>query len=85
MADAIEHPILEKFCAMRNQVGSLQSEMSSEFADVKYHINRLENAVAGIRRDEAGQEEDIARQQAYIDRLMERVQRIERRLELREE
>lgn len=77
--------MLEQFRAMRNQVASLQSEMSSEFADVKYHINRLENAVAGIRRDEAGQEEDIARQQAYIDRLMERLQRIERRLELREE
>ena len=50
MADAIEHLILEQFCAMRNQVGSLQSEMSSEFADVKYHINRLESAVAGIMR-----------------------------------
>jgi len=48
MADAIEHLILEQFCAMRNQVASLQSEMSSEFADVKYRINRLESAVAGV-------------------------------------
>lgn len=82
MADNIEHLILEQFRAMRNQVASLQSEMRSEFADVKYRINRLETAVAGIRRDEAGQAEDIARQQAFIDRLLERVQRIERRLEL---
>lgn len=82
MADNIEHLILEQFRAMRNQVASLQSEMRSEFADVKYRINRLETAVAGIRRDEAGQAEDIARQQAFIDRLVERVQRIEGRLEL---
>ena len=82
MADNIEHLILEQFRAMRNQVASLQSEMRSEFADVKYRINRMETAVAGIRRDEAGQAEDIARQQAFIDRLVERVQRIEGRLEL---
>jgi hypothetical protein len=49
MADNIEHLILEQFRAMRNQVASLQSEMSSEFADVKYRINRLETAVAGMR------------------------------------
>jgi hypothetical protein len=82
MADNIEHLILEQFRAMRNQVASLQSEMRSEFADVKYRINRMETAVVGIRRDEAGQAEDIARQQAFIDRLVERVQRIEGRLEL---
>ncbi|NEV64461.1 hypothetical protein [Thiorhodococcus minor] len=56
--------------------------MHSEFSDVKHRINRLESAVAGIRRDEAGTAEDIARQQAAIDALNERLHRIERRLEI---
>ncbi len=85
MADNIEHLILEQFRAMRNQVAGLQTEMRAEFADVKHRINRLESAVAGIRRDEAGQAEDIARQQASIDRIVERLQRIERRLELNDD
>lgn len=56
--------------------------MRSEFGDVKHRFNRLESGVAGIRRDEAGTAEDIARQQSTIDRLMERIERIERRLAL---
>ena len=70
---------------LRNQIASLQSAMQSEFADVKHRINRLETSIVGIRRDEAGTAEDIARQQASIDQLNERMVRIERRLELRDE
>lgn len=81
MADTIERLILEQFLALRNQIEGLQTEMRNEFGDVKHRINRLESAVAGIRRDEAGTAEDIARQQSIIHRLKERVDRIERRLE----
>ncbi|MBK1632175.1 hypothetical protein CKO31_15805 [Thiohalocapsa halophila] len=85
MTDNVDNLILEQLRGLRNQVSGLQGEMRSEFADVKYRINRLETAVAGMRRDEAGQAEDIARQQAFLDRLMDRIQRIERRLELSDE
>ncbi len=82
MSDNIEHLILEQFRAPRNQIEGMQTETRSEFSDVKHRINRLESGVAGIRRYEAGTAEDIARQQATIDSLTERIQRIERRLEL---
>ena len=59
MADSIEYLIVEQFRAMRNQLDGLQTEMRSEFSDVKHRINRLESAVAGIRRDEAGVSEDV--------------------------
>ena len=59
MADSIEYLIVEQFRAMRNQLEGLQTEMRSEFSDVKHRINRLESAVAGIRRDEAGVSEDV--------------------------
>ena len=85
MTDNIEHLILEQFRALRNQIAEMQTEMHTEFGDVKHRINRLESAIAGIRRDEAGTAEDIARQQATIDRLQDRIVRIERRLELRED
>jgi uncharacterized protein involved in exopolysaccharide biosynthesis len=84
MTETIEHLILEQLRALRNQVAAMQSEMRVEFGDVKHRINRLESAVAGIRRDEAGTAEDIARQQGTLDRLAQRVDRIERRLELSE-
>ncbi len=61
MTENIEYLILEQFRAMRNQIEGLQTEMRNEFSDVKHRINRLESAVARIRRDEAGMSEDIAR------------------------
>ena len=51
--------------------------MHNEFNDVKHRINRVDSAIAGIRRDEAGTAEDIAHQQAAIDRLKDRFDRIE--------
>jgi len=52
MSENIEYLILEQFRVLRNQIEGLQTEMRQEFSDVKYRINRLELAVAGIRRDE---------------------------------
>lgn len=52
MADNIEYLILEQFRLLRNQMTGFQTEMRQEFGDVKHRINRLESAVAGIRRDE---------------------------------
>jgi len=85
MPDNIEHLILEQLRALRNEISEMRSEMRSEFGDVKHRINRLESGVAGMRRDEVGTAEDIARQQATIDQLKGRMDRIERRLELRED
>jgi uncharacterized protein involved in exopolysaccharide biosynthesis len=85
ITDNIENLILEQLRGLRSQIAWMQSEMRTEFSDVKHRINRLESAAAGIRRDEAGTAEDIARQQATIDRIKERLDGIERRLELREE
>jgi len=81
MTNNIEHLILEQFRSLRNQIEGLQTEMQNDFSDVKHRINRLVSAVAGIRRDEAGTAEDIARQQSALDRLKERIDRIEHRLE----
>jgi hypothetical protein len=62
MTENIEHLILEQFDALRNQIMSLHTEMHDDFNDVKQRINRIQSAIAGIRRDEAGTAEDISRQ-----------------------
>ena len=61
-----------------------QSRMEHELKEVKGRLTGLESSFAGGRRDEALQQEDIYRQQASLDRLSERFDRIERRLELSE-
>lgn len=85
MTDNAEHLILEQFRELRNQIAAMQSDMQTEFSDIKHCINHIESAIAGIRREEADTTEDIARQQASIDQLNKRILRIERRLELRNE
>jgi len=78
----VDHLILEHLNGLRSDVVSLRTEMQSEFKDVKAGLNHLDGSMAGVRRDTALSAEDFARQQGSIDSLVERIQRIERRLEL---
>ena len=55
---------LRNFALSENQIASMQSEMQSEFGDVKHRITRLEIAIAGIRRDEVGAADDLDAQRA---------------------
>lgn len=54
MTGNVDNLILDLLRALRHQVESLQGEMRSEFSDDKHRIGRLESAMAGVRRDEAG-------------------------------
>ena len=76
--------ILELLRGLRNQIEGFQTETRSEFRDVKQRLNSLENAVLGVKRDEISTASDIARQQASLDQIIERIQRIEKRLQLTE-
>ena len=82
MVDNIENIVLEHLKALRNEVKSLRTEMHEEFKDVKLRLHSIEGALVKVRSDNLGTQEDVYRQQASIDRLAERVERIERRLEL---
>ena len=84
MTDGIENLVLEQLRGLRNQIEGMRTEMRSEFQDVKHRLGRLEIAITVSRRDNIGTQEDVYGQQAVIDRLKERLQRIEKRLELAE-
>ena len=79
MTESLENLILEQRRGLRHQTAGLETAMRDEFSDMKHRINRLESAGAGIRRDEAGTAEEIARRQSPIERIKELVGRIERR------
>ncbi len=80
--DNVDNIIIEHLKNLRSDVASMRSEMHTEFKDVKARLNHLDASMAGVRRDGALSAEDFARQQVSIDSLVERIQRIEKRLEL---
>jgi len=82
MNDNIDNLILEQLRQLRNDIASLRTEMHDEFRDVKLRLGSVESAVVAVRRDAADQMGDVVRQQLRIDQLAERLERIERRLEL---
>jgi hypothetical protein len=45
-------------------------------------LTGVESGIAGLRRDKLGTQEDVYRQQTVIGAIQERLQRIEKRLEL---
>ena len=78
----VDHIIIEQLTALRSDTADMRSEMHIEFKDVKARLNHLDASMACVCRDGALSAEDFARQQVSIDSLVDRIQRIEKRLEL---
>ena len=78
MTEAIENILLEHL--KRFQAG--QERVERELREIKIRLSQLEVSVAGIRGDIAHMAADQARQQMSFDGMSDRVDRIERRLEL---
>lgn len=80
MADNVENLVLEHLRAIR----AGQERMENELRDIKGRLSAVESSLNGVRRDLVALSEADARLQVGIDRMGDRVDRIERRLELRE-
>ena len=80
MTDNVENLVLEHLRALR----SGQDRIESELRDLKERVSAVETGLNGVRRDLVALAEADARLQVTIDRLGDRVDRIEKRLELRE-
>ncbi len=78
MSDATDNLILEHL--KRFQAG--HDNILRELKEIKGRLSQLEIGVAGIRGDIAHLSGDQARQQLAMDNLGNRIERIERRLEL---
>ena len=82
MDEGIDNLIIEHLKGLRSEVQTLRGEMHSEFKDVKLRLASVETSIVGAKHDSADLRGEYVRQQVSIDSLLERIQRIERRLEL---
>ena len=78
MADNLENSVLKHLRTLR--VG--QDRIQVGLKEVKQHLTCVESGITGLRRDNLGTQKDVYRQQTVIDAIQERLQRIEKRLEL---
>lgn len=75
-------PTLELLQAMVQKVLDNQQRQDHEFHDIKLRLASLEQGQSTIIRQTGGLVETDARIQASLDRLAERVDRLERRLDI---
>ena len=78
MTEIVENLLLEHM--KRFQAG--QERIERKLEEIISRVGHLELAVAGLRRDFAHADENAAAMSVRLDRLSERFDRIERRLEL---
>ncbi len=76
--ESTENLVLEHLRHIRGRV----DEIAEDMHDLKHRMSALEQAMMLVKREVNLNEETDARQQITLDKLLERIQRIERRLEL---
>jgi regulator of replication initiation timing len=74
----VENLILEHLRAIRADVSGIKDDMR----EVKQRLANVEAAVGGVKRDQSDLYTENASHHVRYDRLLERIDRIERRLEL---
>lgn len=82
MNDNVENLVLEQLRALRGDILNFRAESQSDMSEIKHRLSRVESGIASMRGENAGTQEDVYRQQTVIDAIKERLQRIEKRLEI---
>lgn len=78
VTNSVENLVLEHLKAIRTDMASTKDSLK----EITTRLGRLEVSVASLRRDNAHMDEAAAESGVRFDRLVERVERIEKRLEL---
>jgi tetrahydromethanopterin S-methyltransferase subunit G len=78
MAENLDNLELEHLRHIRGKVDQIADDVS----EVKHRLTSVEGNIGGLKRNDANQQYDIYHQNAAIDAIKERLQRIENRLEL---
>jgi predicted trehalose synthase len=81
MSDNVENLLLEHLRAIRTDLAGLREDLR----ELKTRQTETHTAVLGLRRDQIHDAETTAHIQSKMDRFDERIDRIERRLDLREQ
>lgn len=78
MSDNVENLVLEHLRHIRFRVDQIADDMT----DLKHRMSSLESAMVTVKHEVAHGDETDARQQVTLDKLADRIQRIETRLDL---
>ena len=78
MTDNGENLMIDHLKHIRGRVDRIAEDMT----DVKLRLSSLESAMVHVKREVSSGDETDARQQVSLDRLADRIERIERRLDL---
>jgi archaellum component FlaC len=78
MAENLDSLVLEHLRHIRGKVDQIADDVS----EVKHRISSLEGNLGSLKKDSANQQDDIYHQNAVIDSIKDRLNRIESRLEL---
>jgi hypothetical protein len=78
MTEDIDHLMLEHLKALRLEVADVKADTT----DIKSRLRSIDASIIDLRRNDLHGFEEVARQQISIDQIVERLQRIEKRLEL---
>ena len=78
MTENTENSVLEHLRHIRNRIDQIADDMS----DLKQRVSGIETSKVLVKREISHSDETDARQQVTLDKIIERIQRIEKRLEL---
>ena len=78
MTDQMENLVLEQLRLIRGE----QSLARDDFREIKLRLTTVEASLGGLKADVGHLAESLAQRQLSLDRLADRVERIEKRLEL---
>ena len=82
MTEEVDNLLLEHLKALRNDVRDFRNEFHSESESLKHRMSSLEMAMINVKREVNAGDETDARHQVQLDQLVERIRRLEKRLEL---
>ena len=78
MTENVENLIVEHLRHIRGRVDRIAEDMG----DLKHRMSSLESAMVLVKREVSAGDETDARQQVTLDRLLDSIDRIERRLDV---
>ena len=78
MVENVENVIIEHLRHIRGRVDRIAEDMG----DMKHRMSSLESVMVLVKREVAAGDDTDARQQVSLDRLHDRIERLERRLEI---
>ena len=74
----VDNLIIEHLRAMRADIGAIRDDMR----EVKTRLTHVESGIASLKRDSAHQYDETASSNVRYDRLAERLEQLEKRMNL---